>query len=781
MHAYLYTPPAISSELLSILCFFFAQVLHRLVGFDIKPSRFAYEGDPGPMAHIVSCMLDADGTLEGYIAKQQASTDSLASLTSSVSSSEERKPYLWRMQHPEARKYQLFPKDKPLSPLVSGKQLDPEQAFAVAMAQSGEKSDKVEKEKSSLRLRIKEHHLNRRRKVSVPELGPMTTVHEVPMDSPTIPGRPPLHERSISSPVNSWRRHKLADSLPHIHDNSRESNESKRSNTAEPQITGVPASTQPMSPKSLAPLVIPKETGPLPRLAHQLSLSRLRSGSSNSNPSENCPRSAKTEDSPRTRTPFTPFTPASVYMTTPKSAVTASTLPTPISAPAESRESPRPWEKAANITPVGTPQPNTDSMSTPRAEAEIPRSATAMSYRTEADASLRATAAMSHRRNQSDTGSIMERGRPRKRIDGTSVGVPLRRTASKASKSAERRAFETLPEGWKPTEASKMIESEELANLQKQAYGQAMRFEVLKKEHVESLSKELRHLDDRTEYLRRTYTSLRAGRRNLHSRICQYLRSPRTAKFSYESMLKQEEALAELDASIDDWVSKLEHAENRRTRVRQKLLEHVAAAATLASNPVDLAGASESLHQAMGVRVPSASIEANTPPRSPTKLESQTYAPSPSSSPQRVVARVPSVIPEVPGERLTAVLGLDDNASEQSALARMESIRIYADSDVYALLADVETEFTKLSGVGRQTPEPIKTTDISDEKRREIHRAQSHEALNGTGLVINTAQKTPKAPPMSPPAPTPPLKDDSTSEGFLLTSAVFQPPAVSVS
>lgn len=34
-----------------------------------------------------------------------------------------------------------------------------------------------------------------------------------------------------------------------------------------------------------------------------------------------------------------------------------------------------------------------------------------------------------------------------------------------------------------------MIESEELANLQKQAYGQAMRFEVLKKEHVESLSK----------------------------------------------------------------------------------------------------------------------------------------------------------------------------------------------------------------------------------------------------------------------------------------------------
>lgn len=37
----------------------------------------------------------------------------------------------------------------------------------------------------------------------------------------------------------------------------------------------------------------------------------------------------------------------------------------------------------------------------------------------------------------------------------------------------------------------------------------------------------------------------------------------------------------ELDASIDDWFDKLEMAENRRMRVRQKLLEHVAAALLL--------------------------------------------------------------------------------------------------------------------------------------------------------------------------------------------------------
>ena len=46
--------------------------------------------------------------------------------------------------------------------------------------------------------------------------------------------------------------------------------------------------------------------------------------------------------------------------------------------------------------------------------------------------------------------------------------------------------------------------------------------------------------------------------------------------------MKQQEVLVDLDHSIDDWDSKLELAENRRLRVRQKLLEHVAAAVTLA-------------------------------------------------------------------------------------------------------------------------------------------------------------------------------------------------------
>lgn len=64
-----------------------------------------------------------------------------------------------------------------------------------------------------------------------------------------------------------------------------------------------------------------------------------------------------------------------------------------------------------------------------------------------------------------------------------------------------------------------------------------------------------------------------------------YLKSPQTSKFSRDSILKQEEALAELDCSIDDWVLKLEQADHRRNQISQKLLEHFAAALTLKTAP----------------------------------------------------------------------------------------------------------------------------------------------------------------------------------------------------
>ena len=49
--------------------------------------------------------------------------------------------------------------------------------------------------------------------------------------------------------------------------------------------------------------------------------------------------------------------------------------------------------------------------------------------------------------------------------------------------------FEELPKGWKPSEATSKLNANEVATLQKQAYGQAERFEVLRADDVEALSK----------------------------------------------------------------------------------------------------------------------------------------------------------------------------------------------------------------------------------------------------------------------------------------------------
>jgi hypothetical protein len=271
-------------------------------------------------------------------------------------------------------------------------------------------------------------------------------------------------------------------------------------------------------------------------------------------------------------------------------------------------------------------------------------------------------------------------------------------------------------------------------------------------------------------------------------------------------MLKQEEALSELDASIDDWVTKLEQAENRRTRVRQKLLEHVAAAATLNVPSTGLVGASESLQQAMGFRQVG---NISTPPRSPTRTMFGTHNPgsgqfgshtvghnrsqsgASSPSPQRVVAQVPSTILEQPliEEAAAIGLGLQDqpkdertaNADAESFAERranMQSIRIYADSDVYALLADVENEISKMgtsTDVNAAVDAETNKLARSDSERKELHRAQSHEVLSGTAKP--SIKKKGSA--GSLPSPTKPqievVPAEPVEELILLTQAVFKP------
>lgn len=273
----------------------------------------------------------------------------------------------------------------------------------------------------------------------------------------TIPGRPAFHERSASAPGNGWKVHQL----------------SYRNTAANVESNVSPGSRPPVSPKDLPPLTIPGQAPAASSLKRQLSLSRLRSGSISTESSST--RSARPEDSPRSRTPYTPLsatTPSSASYT----ATTTSTLPTPVSAIPESRGSPRSWKVENNAPTTDTPKEHaaetSNGASTPASAVE-PRCGSSLA---------------SHKRTVSDSssiaGSIMDRGRPKKKSDGGP-----RRTGSTKCKSAERRAFENLPKGWKVADAVQMLDTSETIALNKQAMQQAGRFEILRKVDVDSLSR----------------------------------------------------------------------------------------------------------------------------------------------------------------------------------------------------------------------------------------------------------------------------------------------------
>ena len=202
-----------------------------------------------------------------------------------------------------------------------------------------------------------------------------------------------------------------------------------------------------------------------------------------------------------------------------------------------------------------------------------------------------------------------------------------------------------LPSGFRAIDITSKMSDAEAKSLKGQAVRHVERFEVLPIKDVSMLSQELELLDERCEYLQSTHRSLRQGRRNLHTRMITYLRSPRIANFARESILKQEEALAELDISIDDWMAKLEGAEERRATIRQKLLQHVAAALTL---------------QTVGMPRPP-HFDESTPPESPEKA--------------------------------------DD--CFKSKRKDVQSIRIYADQGVAAMLAEIERGIGFISEPGQ--------------------------------------------------------------------------------
>ncbi|KAF8849322.1 hypothetical protein BDZ45DRAFT_663315 [Acephala macrosclerotiorum] len=708
------------------------------------------------MAHIANLMVDAPASLalgmHNYISRD-LSPHSPHDSQPEVSHTSEKEKYVWRMHQPtEPRKYQLFPAKDKLSIAGGHRSADAEQSQSKAAGENGTNEKDRSLIATALRLKPKDQPIVRRRKASITDLGPMTTVQEIAMDSPTIPGRPPLHERSISAPGNSWRQHVFGESMlscisgPLLDENA-ELVISTDSNTGvQANIPGdIPSShfsstvpqsrsaspkhrKEPLSPKSLAPLVIPSSTST--RLPRQNSHSRLRSVSESCGmPPDVPPKFARMkESSPHPRaSPFTPMSSSSTSLLSASTAPT-STSTTPSSAlpmpsfPTSGRSSPKPVGATSVSAPVPSP------MGHMRGQSDIPL-ACGKTLTHQRSFPLHNHG---HRRHESEA-SIMDRGRPKKRSQTPIDGSPIKRSASKRSpsnptstspvaeteKSDEQKAFEHLPSGIRATEASTHLPSLEIEALRKQAIGQASRFEVLSSKDVETLSRELRALDERCEYLRKTHRSLRSGRRNLHDRICTYLRSPRVARFSHESMLKQEEALSELDSSIDDWVSKLEAAENRRTRVRQKLLEHVAAALIMQpqveSSPKMSEGFNvEAEREAVRMHVMnmvSSSHDLNTPPRSPTKASSPERL-------ERVVEEVKIASPEAPARR-----GGRD----------VESIRIYADSDVYALMADLDEEINRMGEQERSDARAEKERVEREENAVE----QKKEDTITAGLTLN--------------------------------------------
>lgn len=233
-------------------------------------------------------------------------------------------------------------------------------------------------------------------------------------------------------------------------------------------------------------------------------------------------------------------------------------------------------------------------------------------------------------------------------------------------------------------------------------------------------------------------------------------------------MLKQQEALSELDVCIDEWVTKLERAEDRRTLIRQKLLEHIAAAAIL---PLPEASTPEKdkAHQIMDSPMGPQFHGIFTPPRSPSRNGS----PDNSPSPQRMVAQVPSTILEHPvveeeeekdkdEEEASSKLDRPTTVSTVANRGEIQSIRVYAGDDIYALLADVENEMSKMRC---SVDEAIREALPHRESSMYLERDRSAELLSGqTEVTVSDwgrrrSFSSPYPGSQSPPAPPPPIKD----------------------
>ncbi|KAI4258704.1 MAG: hypothetical protein LQ352_001130 [Teloschistes flavicans] len=480
----------------------------------------------------------------------------------------------------------------------------------------------------------------KKRKVSLPavDLGRMATVREVFADSPTIPGRPPLLERSMSVPSLSLR---------HI---SEESNQltpraTEFSKLQIGHIDQVVAQSEELDQRptkrssslmarELTPLIIPSSVSGAEKHQEAEILTFRREVLAL--PPRVPPKSPRTESrvSPRTGGPqHSTHSSISTECSVASSSNSSTNLfgrasPQPVTIPGRTGS---PRGRSSPMSALKTISP--DSLWSKIFRLESPARQSRPSDHLEKQHVRQPDSVPTAHQGGLSEASAVSRGRYK--TTDSPLGMGHSHSGVRSPSASKRK--QDLPVGFKAAEAPRQVAEGELRNLRRQADEQVTTFEVLQAKDVAMLSKELRQLDDRCEYLQRTYQSLRQGRKSLHARMISYLRSPHMTNFSRESILKQEEALADIDDAIDDWIRKSEQAENRRTRVRQKLLEHVAAALTLR-------------------------------PSGPLKSPNILYEQTPPESPEH-------------HEDLLA-----DHRRE------VQSIKIYADAGVAALVAEIDEE-----------------------------------------------------------------------------------------
>jgi hypothetical protein len=282
--------------------------------------------------------------------------------------------------------------------------------------------------------------------------------------------------------------------------------------------------------------------------------------------------------------------------------------------------------------------------------------------------------------------------------------MPLQRTHKRMIKlSNMEESTEPIPEGFSRASVLVALSHEELCSLRHNAEFQAASYQTLPGQTVEDLTKELNLLEDHCDTLHRTAISLREGRKALHNRLLSFLKAPANAFVARDHLIKQESALSELDNSIDEYTTKLEAVQERRTRVQRKLLEHVGAVLSLRISEMN-----------------NATNEEQTPPRSPAGAVSddvQLDAQQKASRAQAIqdqewedMRNQRKRESEARRERLRQIEEIEQeqmqfeearHARTDSPRGSLESIRVYADHGVASLLASIEQEIDAMDQMRR--------------------------------------------------------------------------------